>query len=84
MLCTADYSLIYENIIQQKSATKIDCACDHGGVRTPNPQSRNLIFYPVELRGQLISYSTSRNLIFPARTYRSVRAGIQLNYAANI
>ena len=28
---------------------------DHGGVRTPNPQSRNLIFYPVELRGQVIS-----------------------------
>ena len=27
--------------------------CDHGGVRTPNPQSRNLIFYPVELRGHL-------------------------------
>lgn len=25
---------------------------DRGGVRTPNPQSRNLIFYPVELRGQ--------------------------------
>lgn len=27
---------------------------DPGGVRTPNPQSRNLIFYPVELRGQKI------------------------------
>ena len=27
---------------------------DRGGVRTPNPQSRNLIFYPVELRGRLI------------------------------
>ncbi len=25
--------------------------CDRGGLRTPNPQSRNLIFYPVELRG---------------------------------
>jgi hypothetical protein len=25
---------------------------DLGGVRTPNHQSRNLIFYPVELRGQ--------------------------------
>ncbi len=24
---------------------------DPGGVRTPNPQSRNLIFYPVELQG---------------------------------
>ena len=26
--------------------------CDHGRVRTCNPQSRNLIFYPVELRSQ--------------------------------
>jgi hypothetical protein len=25
---------------------------DRGGIRTPNPQSRNLIFYPVELRSQ--------------------------------
>ncbi len=24
--------------------------CDFGGVRTPNPRSRNPIFYPVELR----------------------------------
>ena len=24
--------------------------CDREGIRTPNPQSRNLIFYPVELR----------------------------------
>ena len=24
--------------------------CDSGGIRTPNHQSRNLIFYPVELR----------------------------------
>jgi len=23
---------------------------DRGGIRTPNPQSRNLIFYPIELR----------------------------------
>ena len=28
--------------------------CDHGRVRTCNPQSRNLIFYPVELRSHLI------------------------------
>ena len=25
--------------------------CDLEGIRTPNHQSRNLIFYPVELRG---------------------------------
>ncbi len=26
---------------------------DRGGVRTPNPQSRNLIFYPIELRSRI-------------------------------
>ena len=26
---------------------------DPGGIRTPSRQSRNLIFYPVELRSQL-------------------------------
>ena len=25
---------------------------DREGIRTPNPQSRNLIFYPVELRSR--------------------------------
>ena len=29
---------------------------DRGGVRTPNPQSRNLIFYPIELRSRDIDY----------------------------
>jgi hypothetical protein len=29
----------------------LNTSSDLGGVRTPNPQSRNLIFYPVELRG---------------------------------
>ncbi len=33
---------------------KIWVKSDRGGVRTPNPQSRNLIFYPVELRSQVI------------------------------
>ena len=34
------------------------CACsDRGRIRTPNPQSRNLIFYPVELRGLYLNYS---------------------------
>ncbi len=28
--------------------------CDREGIRTPNPQSRNLIFYPVELRSRFI------------------------------
>ena len=28
--------------------------CDRGRVRTCNPQSRNLIFYPVELRSRVI------------------------------
>ncbi len=29
---------------------------DPGRIRTPNPQSRNLVFYPVELRGQKYKY----------------------------
>ena len=28
--------------------------CDREGIRTPNPQSRNLIFYPVELRSHIL------------------------------
>ena len=31
---------------------------DRGRIRTLNPQSRNLIFYPVELRGQIDCKST--------------------------
>ncbi len=27
---------------------------DREGIRTPNPQSRNLIFYPVELRSRFL------------------------------
>ena len=27
---------------------------DHGRARTLNPQSRNLIFYPIELRGHYL------------------------------
>src|SRR5690606_18424367 len=32
----------------------LDVFSDRGGIRTPNPQSRNLIFYPVELRSHYI------------------------------
>jgi hypothetical protein len=39
---------------------------DRGRIRTPNPQSRNLIFYPVELRGQwafqMFNYLTVKKL----------------------
>ena len=34
--------------IQRKYSKKMFCA--PGRIRTPNPQSRNLIFYPIELR----------------------------------
>lgn len=50
----------YRRFCRTKKACKINTLqafislSDHGGVRTPNPQSRNLIFYPVELRGQFI------------------------------
>ncbi len=33
--------------------TGVCCIRDPGRIRTPNPQSRNLIFYPVELLGQV-------------------------------
>ena len=36
---------------------------DPGRIRTPNPQSRNLIFYPVELRGQRGGEITMQNAI---------------------
>ncbi len=29
---------------------------DREGIRTPNPQSRNLIFYPIELRSRIMDY----------------------------
>ena len=32
-------------------AADFEFICDPGRIRTPNPQSRNLIFYPVELLG---------------------------------
>lgn len=43
-----------ESSEKQKTYCKTVGFCDRGGVRTPNPQSRNLIFYPVELRSQFI------------------------------
>ena len=43
-----------ESSEKQKTYCKTVGFCDRGGVRTPNPQSRNLIFYPVELRSQVI------------------------------
>jgi hypothetical protein len=48
---------IEKQITQEKYSSKLGyfswVICfirDRGGIRTPNPQSRNLIFYPVELR----------------------------------
>ena len=37
--------------------------CDRGGVRTPNPQSRNLIFYPVELRSLIYLRGTIYEIV---------------------
>ena len=34
--------------------------CDHGRIRTLNPQSRNLIFYPIELRSRRRQIYTMR------------------------
>src|SRR5690606_6093317 len=45
--------------------------CDPGRIRTPNPQSRNLIFYPVELLGRPYTYAvnsffTTADMVFPS------------------
>ena len=44
-------------------ARAIELFRDPGRIRTPNPQSRNLIFYPVELRGQREGEITMQNAI---------------------
>jgi hypothetical protein len=54
------YDNKYDNIsnetlvISLKTRVSVN-ECDRGRTRTLNPQSRNLIFYPVELRGQKIN-----------------------------
>ncbi len=47
-------SIIKDNKKPKNIILRLFFQSDPGGVRTPNPQSRNLIFYPVELRGQFI------------------------------
>ena len=37
----------------------LNYSCDREGIRTPNPQSRNLIFYPIELRSQIPQWRKS-------------------------
>ena len=39
-----------------RRAFYLNYICDPGGIRTPNRQSRNLIFYPVELRSHFSKY----------------------------
>ncbi len=46
----------------------INVFCDSEGIRTPNPQSRNLIFYPVELRSLKINGVTYRACLKTIRT----------------
>ena len=38
----------------------LDFFCDRDRVRTCNPQSRNLIFYPVELRSHYLKRKENR------------------------
>lgn len=38
--------------LKNKSRFQEQLLCDPGGTRTPNQQSRNLSFYPIELRSQ--------------------------------
>ena len=62
--------------VQEKSWTFF---CDRGGVRTPNPQSRNLIFYPVELRSHyFINFPFKNSLPLPVLKYFSRRTASSL------
>lgn len=48
------YVIEFKIMTIKKTKTKLFWFfCDREGIRTPNPQSRNLIFYPVELRSLL-------------------------------
>ena len=39
---------------ETKIAEILNCAGDPGGSRTPNPQIRSLMLYPIELRGRVV------------------------------
>jgi hypothetical protein len=43
-----------QKIISKNKLLFLRINCDPEGIRTPNRQSRNLIFYPVELLGHFI------------------------------
>ncbi len=47
-------------------------AGDPGRIRTPNPQSRNLIFYPIELRSPQIESAKIYILKLNLMKYRSI------------
>ena len=50
------FTIQYPNPINTIKVTiPIFIFCDSGGIRTPNQQSRNLPFYPVELRSHIYS-----------------------------
>ena len=50
----------YPNPINTNNAIiSIILFCDSGGIRTPNQQSRNLPFYPVELRSHVLEASVT-------------------------
>ena len=77
-----------DNLGGGKEKSPIACAIelfrDPGRIRTPNPQSRNLIFYPVELRGQRGGEITMQNAIpatFWSRYYSAEKgdAGMPAN-----
>ena len=66
--CPVSYPPKLKNASQIKDLQGVySFISDRGRIRTPNPQSRNLIFYPVELRGHFRrktnhSYSLNQKL----------------------
>ena len=54
------FTIQYPNPINTIKVTiPIFIFCDSGGIRTPNQQSRNLPFYPVELRSHILEASVT-------------------------
>ena len=66
------YNHLFFSFLNKKGQVfnKLVLSCDPGRIRTPNPQSRNLIFYPVELLGQYLIYDnlllTIEEMVFPS------------------
>ena len=50
--------------------------CDPEGIRTPDPQIRNLLLYPTELRDQLTFKKKGSNSLLISRLLTAVFVGV--------